>query len=361
MNSNAIALLPHESQLRLPKTKADYDAAQSDELPKTNKDEIVIYEQLGLLMMYCYDSSMQPQKNWVKVCSTGRHFYDTLFKAALCLTGKEIDTPFSNLTLMTKLKMFNALVNGVKDWDFKASNKLIGYLNEPSLTKAEQDEAIDYLEGVTAEDLSQLRNNEATLRQELLAQLAGVSEAGALAPIHAIAKGLRSLHNRSPDHWNSNFHAHNIKYVEFSARIQGSIKRQDVANSFVIDGVPQGTSHYLEINKKVTFLKEWICDTTPQGATEEEIANLLKFCTGSSGLPVGRSIKVRRQVKFGNQSYSPCPKVHTCSLVAEFSPEPVQFGPGGVIPCQEKDNTREAFIAVLRKWALSDPNSYQNS
>jgi hypothetical protein len=92
------------SSLALPHSDMRYENGQ---FPKLGSRDCSLFNSIGQIIMYCYRSLGRP--------SLGRHFDDALFKAVLCLTAKEIDQPYNNLKLETKLKIGKALLEVHQD------------------------------------------------------------------------------------------------------------------------------------------------------------------------------------------------------------------------------------------------------
>lgn len=351
IKTKAIDVLPDGSMLALPKTQKDYDANHPDTPSKCSPQEQTMYEALGVLMMYCNMSATHPYvdaNGWVKQYSTGRYFHNALLHTLTKLPLATIGKQFEALTTAERVEMHDSIVSFTMDWDFNISSQAVQWLKTPAWNDAAKTGAQEFLAicGIEEEQGGESFKDPEILKKHLHRILISTTEHGSMAPIHAIAKGMKSI--VFDPYWNIHFASQPAAKV--SEQIQGSTDRQKVADSFVI-AVPQGTAAFLEIYKKVIWLKIWIKDE----ATEEEIANLLRFFTGSSGLPLGKNIQVRSQA----EPYFPCPKAHTCNLAADFSPVPVKFVPKkGIQPCPKEEDTAAAFIDVLKKWALSDPNSY---
>jgi hypothetical protein len=341
------------SSLVIPRTHRGYVAGQT--LPNLDDKSIASYAHLGGLFMYCYLSQAQ-HSHWDLSCMTGLHFDDALFKAMLCLTAEEITLSFYDLSLKTQLKMCHALATAHDEPIYK---RWVELLQKDRLSDKELQEAAESAcyGGCLPEDLitkegnpdsALIQKNPAKVKQALKDILFGSTGAkgqfGAqLAPIHAMAQGMLSLCASEQQElaWNNLFL--NMDFREFSKKVQGSIDRQEISNSFVLNPGLSGAQKK-EIEKKTTWLKEWLLHE----ASDDDIRHFLKFVTGSSCLLKGKKITVINQLG----DFFPVPKVHTCSLQIELSPVPAGD------PRGYNDFTKENFIACIKELALTDPGTY---
>jgi hypothetical protein len=363
------------STLWLPKTKAAYE--QLNPLPLLDPNEIELYRAIGKIMMYCFNSRTVPGY-WDATCSIGRHFDDALFKAALCLTAEEMDTSFKDLSLNTQLKMAKALLAASKEAGNETAEGIfknrINYLerfsslpnfnnvSDADLTSAALD--IFYADCLPDEfgeeddlKLDVIKQKPAMFKQALFDSVFfpknDHGQIGAqLAPLHAIAKGMKSFCHPgliavNPNvYWNHKFM--NKNYLDFSKKVQGSINRQEIVDNMKLDLNVVGLAR-IEIEKKVNWLKEWLLDTV-NGASDDELKNFLKFATGTSGLPQGKMLTIQQQAV----PYFPVPKAHTCSFAIDISPQPCKYG-------SHNDYTKENFIKSLKELALPHATAYQNN
>lgn len=352
------------SSLVLPQTRQQATDFQS--LPPLNDEELSLYHGMGKVMMYCYCSEILRQSQYL----IGRRFDDALFKAILLLTAEEIDSPFDALALPTKLKMCQAMLQGHEeggmdlsylqqrlDWlqhfdalddaqllDAAESVNLSGFLTDSFLTQQEEP------------DLEKIKQNLALFKECLLnslfCQQGGHGQFGAqLAPIHAIAKGMKSICNpknypqiEDNAHWDHTISL--LDYQEFSNIIQGFLNREKIAKLLQPDNWLGGTAK-IEIEKKTQWLQEWIKDDE-KGATEDELRNLLKFLIGSTGFQQNASITVKSQ---SGPPYFPVPTVDACFFNMGFAPVDSQYG-------SFNDHTKENFIESLKELALRNPGRY---
>lgn len=339
----AIDVLPDGSVLALPKTKNAYNENDPNIPPRCNEDEESMYYQLGKLMKFSYESNSDR-------FTIGRHFHNALFQVLSCLDANHVNLSFRYLHMSTRVEMHEALIENVSDWNFSQSRTILKFLKK-SMNKSfqgnEKNEAIEYVrlfdDSLKPEDLQEVE----TLKTHLHRLLMSTAEHACLAPIHAIARGIM---DDDIQKWETTYYGKNPQ--EIALKIQGIVDRQVVAGCFKIT-VAQDSPHYTEISTKVTWLQEWIA----KEATEQEISDLLRYFTGCSGMPQGQEIQVMAQ---SSSRMSPYPLAHTCSLVAEFAPRPIEYVPGkGVRPCPPERNTKQAFIDIIKK-AISD-QTYQMS
>lgn len=348
LKKGKIDLLPDGSVLALPKTKNAYDEKNPDLSPKCDELEIRRYEQLGLLMRFSLTTDARP---------IGRHFHHALFQVVACLKWEEVATSFENLSLETRVKMHEALIDKVYDWNFSQSRTLLKYLRmsmRGHLSESDKKEAIEFVQKYDSDIKPEDLRDSQTLKHYLSRMLMSTSEHACLAPIHAIARGMKE--HLSKDLWSDKLYQKDP--IELSLKIQGVTDRKSAADCFKVDtGIDRYSAAYREINEKITWLKEWIQDLN---TTEDEISDLLRFFTGCSGVPKDREIRCTQQT----YNFSPYPVAHTCAVYAEFAPRPLEFvprqgrTPPGVKDCPPERNTKEAFIKII-KAAISDPYSYQ--
>jgi HECT-domain (ubiquitin-transferase) len=350
----------------LPRTKEECEAEKP--LPSLGEAERRIYNNMGQIMMYAYNSA-KVAGHWDTTCLLGRHFNDGLYKAVLCLNAEEIDTSFRDLSFKTKMKLCKALLEvgpeiGITiveslEARIRAFENFAEVLNsdeklEEAATTALYAECLpDDLQSDYKPDLVAIRANPERFKQALwdsiFCQESDCGKIGALlAPIHAIAGGMKSFCrqgnnlNATNSHWDNNISR--IKHIDFSVKVQGSINRTEIIDSIQVES----NNQYLR--NKVKWLKEWLSDST-NGASDDDIRNFLKFTTGSSSLPVGKKITVTQQLT----DVLPFPKTHTCSFELQLSGQPNSiYGP-------YNDSTKENFIRALKEVVLSNPDAYQTA
>lgn len=335
----------------MPKTKKAYEKG---DLPPLEAEELAQYQQMGQVMMYCYNS--QPiAGHWAKTYAIGRHFNNALFTGALSLTAEEIDTPFKELPLQTKLNMITALAKGDENYGvYKERIDLLskGDLNQEDLKKAAEiagylDLLPDYLKNKDdMPDMDKINSHadNKKLVFQALAESLFKYYGEELAPLHAIAQGMKSMCGSNKT-WNESFKTLSIH--EVSNKIQGSIDRQEIFDSIELDSDLSGPKK-AEVMKKMNWLKDWLKDE----ASEEELRKTLKFFTASSSLPKGKKISVKAQFPQDDLPIIPVPRTHTCSFEVELAPHPSGDLEG------YHDHTKEEFIRCIKELALTDPGAY---
>jgi hypothetical protein len=310
------------------------------------------YANLGFLLHFCYVYNGVSGASY----AIGRYFPDALFKAVLSLTRGEILTPFENLPFSTYLKICKNLAEGYEESMFDRWIALLLASNNPSDKNVLEAADIAFYAGFLANDL--LTENETPDREKILKngdrvmhQLrdALFTREGSygvfgkqLAPIHAIALGMRSFDSSTEGNFWESFRG-NIFYKELSLQIQGSMNREEIVSHIQLDVDLIGTIRE-EIAKKTEWLKEWIL----YEASDEEVSKTLKFFTGSSSFSTGVTIHVRKQA----DDFIPLPRARTCTPEIELSP--IQTGSKNGY----NDFSKANFIKSFRELALTDPCSY---
>jgi hypothetical protein len=341
------------SGLAIPQAKQNVSPEQ---LALLDQDESSIYEDLGILMMYCFHSESEDE-HYDTTKLLGHHFDEAIFKGALSLTAEEIETPFDELAPATLLKLSHAILKEKQDsgQDVAYLQQWFSILNEfDNLSDAKLVEAAQTLafasvlpqkfqvpEQEDTPDMVAIKKNLSEFKEFfrcfVFSQETSFGQIGKmLAPIHAIAKGMKSICHRgfgraeNIHHWDTT--TRNIDYQAFSEKVQGSLDPSIIARQI------HSFSPLDEFNKKVRWLKEWIIEE----ATQDELKAFLKFSTGTSALLKGKTIGISHQAR----PYLPVPKAHTCSFTLELAPEPSQYE-------FYNDHTKEGFIKTLKELALN--------
>ena len=322
-------------------------------------EDQTFFEQLGQVLMAIHQiPNVEYSFNFMDALSgvnntnyyIGHHFDNALFAGALVLTAEEIDTPYDELPIEIKLKMAQALLH--EDEHAIVYKNMIRWIqNFASLSARALDETDKTLRGFG-------HNPTPETRLQLLQKTFLDSPKGdlSLAPLHAIAKGMKSLsfppnEDRDVNHyWNEVVTQET--YLDFSEKVQGSLDRQEIASCFVLDESLSGAPKQ-HIEERVTWMKEWI----EHEATELELKQLLKFQTGSSSCPPeGVFIKVHAQGMIdrlmGQERFVPIPNVSTCEFMMRLSPQ----------RCGDEefnDWTKNGFIECL-KTAISGENPFSS-
>ncbi len=360
MKSQALRFQTTKTSLFMPRTKEDFK--DSSCWPKLNAEEQSLYQKMGQCIMFCHNSPKE------RLLLIGHHFDSSLFKAAFSLKAEEINTPFNELPFATKLKIFKSIVEAQEETMYDSRIALLekeAWTNQ-ELQKAAQ-QAIyaeclpeEFVQADDSPDMEKIKaytTSEKLIRNAVIDSLFGRSNnqgiySTQLAPIHAIAQGMKSIYDllfpnkhTANHYWNNTFL--NTNYHDFSTKIQGSIDRQKIVDSFEISFISDANQK-MEITKKTNWLKEWLMDAE-KGATEEEVRKFIKFVTGCSTLQDKKPIAIRSQ---SIEKLTSIPSVHTCHFVIELSPVPV-----GNLESYN-DFTKENFIKGLREIAFTQLASY---
>lgn len=346
------------------------------------------YQRIGNIMMYCFHSDKEPNIvgdgfSTARVYTTGRHFDDSLFDAALCLTAEEIEKPFAQLSDQTKLKMCQKLLVGKKGCEFEA--KIVN--NLLNIDKVFKDFTGKELKTIAGEIYAVLENADQPIPQEVIdatmkeetalkyrdllkAQYSKIMpkylferEPSAesvlgkigvyLSPIHAIAKGMKAICNpgsKDPNNnkiWDAQFK--NADGANISSKIQGVIDRQAIVDSFEFEEeentTPPTEKEREEIFKKVGWLIKWIKN---KNTTPGELRKFLIYTTGGASLGKGVKIKVHK-----NPNKTPFLYAHSCEHTFDVSGVPSQLLGGN-------DHTEEGFIKCLQN-VLVNPSQFSGA
>jgi hypothetical protein len=316
--------------------------------------ELALYHQMGNILMFCY-RSQTVQDHWDTTYLTGQHLHPSVVAAAKQLTPAEIDTPFTQLSAPTKLRLMKTLAESQGSFEnlIKDAHEYLSLPKEQQTDDAAQavaraiaeygtvtfpDELL--VEGDEDEDeereLDLDKVNRENIQAVLWKALKDLTEQ--LAPIQAIAFGMKQgchLQAQEKDAAWAIFQSQNAEQV--NAKIQGSLNKENIATNII-----NNTSNE-RIGQKIQWLKEWIREK----ATEKEVKDFLKFTTGSSSFPQGKQIKVNTQVQSEGRPYVAAAYVHTCSYEMELCPDYIVGG----------DDTKENFIESI-KAALGTAHQY---
>ncbi|NGX51282.1 MAG: hypothetical protein K1060chlam2_01147 [Chlamydiae bacterium] len=240
-------------------------------LPYNQTDDQSSFVEIGRVLM---SINHVPPKN---KCYIGQHFDNALFNVIFTLTAQEIDTPYKELSLNSKLKMAYALY--AVDEDAKFMKELLVLIGKDSHLSEE--------ESKTAKALLTYSKSE-TLRELFFTEYNGDQR---LAPIHAIAQGMKEFSLFSADkksvnrYWDNFSKQPNQSWI-FNERVQGVLDRKALCKCIRISSQ---VSAYVRI--RANWIKKWIRESPPNGATESELRQFLKFITGStSNPPEGKAI-----------------------------------------------------------------------
>lgn len=334
------------------------------------------FENMGILMMYCYHSERQVQtptetlfiSRFIKPS-----FDPALFSAILRLTAEEIDG--SELNFNTKIKICHALVQSRIDAGENLSwlSKLLTNIMKTPLQLDSKKKVDQFVEsfgvdqnrlscafiGKSAEiDVSAVQNNQEKFVEEVvylcISQSTQIEVSKIFKPIQAIARGMKEIchpgkqHSLTEknDHWNQFFcNPDNHEdfwgpnYQSFSDKVQGSRltpeSRQSIADNILYDDSNE------KISKDVKRLQGWIVD---KETTDEEVRIFLKFATGAT-IP----LKDQKITVFANESYpSVVPKASTCGFTLTFSTEYPQDLAQAQLSQSEEEKT-QTFISYLKQ------------
>lgn len=295
-------------------------AGPNNLLPTLSEPESEIYDQIGQIMVFAH----QAQGNLM----IGSVFEEALYSAAFSLTDAELNTPFNLLRGATHLKMARKIFEARE-----TPTRPIDLIENQALTQEEWDEAHaiaqmsdgwQAIEGFTSTNAIHRTQVKDGLKKLLWEEVGSY-----LDPIHTIAKGMKVARSR----WGVNMNG--VTYRTFCDKIQGTIDRQAVADSFQITAAAQYVTNHLQ--NQVTWLREWVLD--PQTSLDD-IRELIKFATGGSSLRRDQRINVSVQSETSTRLL-PFPQGHSCFGTIDLAPRGCSYG-------QSNNWTKDAFIQSLR-------------
>lgn len=358
----------------------------NDLFPGLTPSEQGVLSEMGRVMMFCYNSKPNTIDIKNNAYAIGQHFDDLLFEVALTLNAAAVDRNFADVDVYVKVEMAKRIFekflrsdpkndvstpSAIRALQEKIRNKLAlfdlfqwngGPLNGYDLSALAEFAGEDFLDeddgfsldmGKINTDPEQFVN---AVRKGLLnAKLGTTTVAELIAPIHAIAQGMKSICASNGqglgvnEVWNNTLRLAGIRNI--NNKIQGSLDRNAIVASFDVktqvlgdDGFPVNipNSEIQELNKKVEWLKNWITNLSTEDAA---IRKFLVYTTGSNSLPNGQRITIDRQAQ---EPYEPIPSGITCSCTLLVSPKPSGFKEG------LNDWTEAAFIKMLYEQILND-------
>lgn len=321
------ASLFHEAKDGLKVPRIERQGADAAVLDCSYK-EAKVYHNMGMLMRCCHNDYAS---------MTGVYFNDILFNLALDFSYSELHTSFSALSSDVHVRLVEKLIQGLQ-FDPESTElrniqtclKLLDKTYVDSLQDTSElmipvlgFEMEDYLDNSMMNvDLDKIKENREKFIEELhhhiftqkgfISQLNGASIGEILSPIYHMARGMAVNDEKS---WAI---IRSKNYRSLSTRVQGELNRKVILDSIV------SRTHIRE----ATWLKEWI----EHEATNEDLTNFLKFVTGSTGLPFGSVIKIKKS--YGE---SPYPISHTCFFQLELS---------------DNNPNKESFIEKLKEAIL---------
>lgn len=328
--------------------------------------------EMGRVMMFCYNSKPNTADIKNNAYAIGQHFDDLLFEVALTLSADEAKANFEELSVNTKTDMAKRIFekflmsdpknirDKVEDTKKHIAEKVAlfdlfnwnggafdGYdLNAagqfaPDFINEDDGYSID-MDLVNAKPQTFVN----AVREKLLAETFGTSTVSELvAPIHAIAQGLKAACN-SDYEW---LLITGVTARDFNNKIQGSLNRNAIADSFQVitkfndnDGYEKNIpiSEINEMNKKTQWMKDWIQNPKTK---DEDIRKFLVYTTGSNSLPNDQEITIQRQAK----PYNPVPQAVTCKPALIMAPQSCGHE-------EVNDMDQDAFLKMLREQILND-------
>lgn len=329
--------------------------------------------EVGRVMMFCYNSlpNTVDFKNYSY--GIGQHFDELLFEIALTLQADEVNTNFEDLSVNVKANMakiiFEKFLRADKTNEDAAIKdklelfKLFNWKQGNLLTNMNLNAAAEFARDFIDEDDGFSLDINAvivdpqkfvnTVRENLLNEKLGTTTVSELiAPIHAIAQGLRSAQS-SDFEW---MRLMRVKARDLNDKIQGSLDRKVIAEAFEVKTQVLKDQHMVnkshqeikELNKKTKWLKDWI---ESKETKDEAIRKFLVYATGSNSLPKDQKIFIDEQSPQldakkniirnvdGTVFYNPTPVANTCSHTILMSP----------VGCGQSDGINDKSEAAFKK------------
>lgn len=321
-----------------------------------NSQEKDIYFALGYIMGYLYLSN---DKN------TGIYFDDAFFRAILACESNEIDQPFKSLSLESKLRMAEAIIQSRQEnvgndpihHLFLCTKLLREQINKQASPEAKEqlksvleNAGVMYLENMPDRfvdhdkeklQFEAINEQKEEFLQALYHEIFNHADVGygkiqrQIEPIHRTAQGMKAIFSHSLN-WSS---IQQNGHEDLAEKIQGSRDRQKIVDCIVYD-----QNELDPIKIKVQWLKEWILDPN---TTHKQVGLFLKFVTGVTTL-TKESIKIEKHYK-----NSPLPAADTCSCKLKLS---AQFSEMSTSEGVYTDETKEGFIKVLTDMVFKEQN-----
>ncbi|MDE3046892.1 MAG: hypothetical protein KGI83_00925 [Verrucomicrobiota bacterium] len=287
-----------DSDLVMPEAQGDLLANGFTDI---SEDERSLYQQIGTVLLYAYSSAAAQHQLLI-----GRKFDNALFRAAFSLTPREINTAFRELLPETIDKMIREILLERRETE-AAADLYVRILtqNPPCVDPADWNVAFELAERCRSWDMppdfafiwdrpDHQRKVQDCLKEHFQLE--------SLAPVHAIARGIREV----ADTWRVPCSS----WRNFANCIQGSVDRDQIAGRIAFSDVPTPF-----MREQVRWIQEWI--RNPQ-TPASEIADFVKFVTGSSSLGNDQDLNVRA-------SYGGRIEAHTCFHEIRLPPD--QDGP----------------------------------
>ncbi|NGX60850.1 MAG: hypothetical protein K940chlam9_00322 [Chlamydiae bacterium] len=304
------------------------------------------YQRMGKLLMYCYLSNFNDD-HWSRSAATGLYLDPSVFAAAFALDPDQILEDYGKLSEEIRLAMslrFAEAENNPKsieaiqlcrkaswdDDDIAIANAYYSAGMLMNLTEGEERaELIDYLIGA----------------------LGGAYEAR-LHFTHTLAKGMlaycdvgntTSTPEAQETKWFNTFLAMDV--AEFSNKAQGSVDKEKIATAIQLHGDVWGSEQTF-LNKRIQWLQGWI----QSEATEQELREMLKYLTGSTGLKQGLKIEVRVR-----DEADPSPDAHSCGPFLDLYPKNATNAAG------LSNKNKQAFLFAFKLSALGDAAGFSDA
>lgn len=237
---------------------------------------------------------------------------------------------------------------------------------EPSASRqhfiAEFGDDAEVLLGLTEEQYQRIigdEDNRAFIK-EILTEMFLEVYSPRLQAFHAFAQGMKAMlikgqvrrENPEPDaqilYGDMAWHelCSRYDYLAFAEKLQGSIDPNKIASSILCSS---DANQFMRTQAE--WLRKWIRNPlTPL----QDIKDFLKFATGGTSLPDGKSVAIKRQSerRIGRDAsgrevygYLPAPEAHTCFYQIELSPEPT--GPRDGANNRSEENFINCVKAVI--------------
>lgn len=277
-------LTQHSKELSFKKVneKSSLYIPLSKDKNQLNHDENRLFQALGKLLMFCWESK-SVQDNTDDTVLMGCHLDPSLFNMIFTLTSKEVKGNFDEIPEATKLKIIDKfLLTQDERTELKYTFQIVALQSSSQVTLAQ----IEKYRPDLAKKLRELKFTDDVKDQEKYRQILkddlyeGLDAEKMLRALHSIAKGMESFIKRvdKDKYWDTElrttYNLHNI----FSDKIQGSQNHQSLPLR-LISQIPGRLSkeQYQEFNNKMKWIKEWLTK-----ASSEQVQKFLKYYTGSS-------------------------------------------------------------------------------
>ena len=319
-------------------------------------DEQAAWEKLGMMMMHCFHS--KSNAHYTTVYVLGSYFEKTLYELVLSLTAEEIEGGMKGLTPNRLIQLMEILIKADPEAEqmknsLQILKKDVHTLSNDDIAKSFYNSGCDCEDwglecfsmeptAVQGVDIEKVKARWADICKGLLSALLASPYAREIAPMMAIAKGMKSIVGQNS---NLNLSGQESRWLSlcgtntgdmFADKIQGTIDRAIICQRFQLEGYFNDDERE-NVTQKVNWMKRWI----ESDATEDQVKGFLRFVTGGVSLP-DKKISV-------SQSYSdsPLPGAHTCSLVIDIKPTPT-------VVEGYNDTTYQGFINCLKSSMETD-------